>query len=242
MWKGTSCRRTCTPLWGPARLPMRHGLTMGELAVYFKKTLCVDVELEVIAMQGWRRGMRWRDTGLGWVMPSPNMPSPETAAVYPGQVLWEGTNVSEGRGTCRPFELFGAPFFRPQRVIDLLPPEATDGAVFRPASFRPTFHKWAGGLCRGLFIHLLDETAYRPYFASVAILGALLQDAGDRFAWTDPPYEYEYERRPIDLILGDSRVREALERGEDPRGIREGWQKDEAAFKEERASSLLYPI
>jgi len=225
---------------GPARLPMRHGLTMGELAVFFRQTLHVDVDLKVIRMNGWRRDMVWRDTGLRWVMPSPNMPSPETAFVYPGQVLWEGTNVSEGRGTCRPFELFGAPFLRPERVMQGLPREATEGAVFQPASFRPTFHKWAHTLCRGFFIHVLDERLYRPYFASIALVSALLRDGGDRFRWRDPPYEYEYERRPIDLILGDVAVRKALERGEDPRGIREGWRDDEAAFEEQRTPCLLY--
>jgi uncharacterized protein YbbC (DUF1343 family) len=124
--------------------------------------------------------------------------------------------------------------------MQALPREATDGAIFQPASFRPTFHKWAHTLCRGFFIHVLDERLYRPYFASIALLSALLRDGGDRFRWRDPPYEYEYERRPIDLILGDVAVRKALERGEDPRRIREGWRDDEAVFEEERTPCLLY--
>ncbi|MCF8061100.1 MAG: DUF1343 domain-containing protein [Deltaproteobacteria bacterium] len=226
---------------GPARIPMRHGLTMGELALYFKGVLRIDVDLEVIRMAGWRRAMLWKETGLRWVMPSPNMPLPETALVYPGQVLWEGTNVSEGRGTCRPFEIFGAPFLRPERLLTLVPSGAVEGAVLQPFSFKPTFHKWAEQPCRGFLIHVLDAEAFQPYLASLALLCAVLRDAGERFAWRDPPYEYETERLPIDLILGDTNLRKAVEGGAEPLELREGWQEDLSQFREQRHPCLLYP-
>lgn len=226
---------------GPARMPMRHGLTMGELALFFKDALRIDVDLDVVRMEGWRREMLWKDTGLRWVMPSPNMPLPETALVYPGQVLWEGTNVSEGRGTCRPFEIFGAPFLHPERLLGLLPPEAAKGAVLQPFSFKPTFHKWADQECRGFHVHVLDPEAFQPCLISLALLSAVLREAKTHFAWREPPYEYETERLPIDLILGDTGLRRAVEGGAEPLDLREGWQGDLSRFQEERRAFLLYP-
>lgn len=226
---------------GPARLPMRHGLTLGELARLFRDQLHIDVDLSVIPMEGWRRGMLWNDTGLRWVMPSPNMPLPETALVYPGQVLWEGTNVSEGRGTCRPFEVFGAPFLRPDRILTALPPEVLAGVRLQPFSFKPTFHKWAERRCLGFHIHVLDAGAYAPYLVSLALLGVVLRQAGESFAWRDPPYEYETERLPIDLILGDTGLREELERGGHPLELREGWRPGLSEFMARRKDVLLYP-
>ncbi len=225
---------------GPARLPMRHGMTMGELALFFKDTLGIDVDLEVIPMVGWRRGMSWKDTRLRWIMPSPNMPGPETALVYPGQVLWEGTNVSEGRGTCRPFEIFGAPFLRPERVLSMTPDEALKGAFFQPFSFRPTFHKWAERICRGFLIHVLDAESFQPYLASLALLWAILRDAGNEFEWRHPPYEYETERMPIDLILGSRDIRRALEKGKSPLAVRDEWREELAEFKAWRKAYLIY--
>jgi uncharacterized protein YbbC (DUF1343 family) len=226
---------------GPARIPMRHGLTMGEMALYFKEAFRMDVDLDVVPMAGWRRGMLWRDTGLRWVMPSPNMPLPETAMVYPGQVLWEGTNVSEGRGTCRPFEIFGAPFLRPERLLERVPPPAVEGALLQPFSFKPTFHKWAEQECRGFHVHVLDAKAFQPYLTSLALLSAILREPGERFAWRDPPYEYETERLPIDLILGDAGLRKAVEKGVEPLDLWEDWQGDLSEFREGRRGLLLYP-
>ncbi len=227
---------------GPARLPMRHGMTMGELASFFKEDLNIDLDLEVIRMDGWRRGMLWKDTGLRWVMPSPNMPGPETALVYPGQVMWEGTNVSEGRGTCRPFEIFGAPFLRPERILSMIPDEVSKGAFLQKFSFKPTFHKWAERICRGFFIHVLDAELFQPYLASLALLWAVLRERGkDGFAWREPPYEYETERMPIDLILGSTELRKALEEGQSPLAIRDEWLKDLEEFKARRESCLIYP-
>jgi uncharacterized protein YbbC (DUF1343 family) len=225
---------------GPARIPMRHGLTLGEMGFFFKEALGIDVELDVVRMGGWSRGMLWGETGLRWVMPSPNMPLPETAFVYPGQVLWEGTCVSEGRGTCRPFEIFGAPFLRPEKLLDLVPPRVLEGVLPQPFAFKPTFHKWAGRECRGFHLHVSDPGRFQPYLVSLALLSAVLRDGGERFAWREPPYEYETERLPIDLILGDSALRKAVEEGADPLDLRTGWQEELSAYREARRASLLY--
>ncbi len=226
---------------GPCRLPMRHGMTIGEMAIMFNRVFGLEADLEVIPMAGWERWMQWEDTGLRWIMPSPNMPWPGTARVYPGQVLWEGTNVSEGRGTCRPFELFGAPFIDPLRLMRLLPPGALKGCVLQDFSFRPTFHKWEGRICKGFFIHVLDREEFRPYSTALALLGAVIREHGDQFQWRDPPYEYEYERLPIDLILGDSSLRVSLESGADPIGLIEDHQGRLMDFLEQWEPYLIYP-
>jgi len=225
---------------GPFRLPMRHGLTMAEMALVFNKGLDLGCDLEIVRMEGWRREMRWSDTGLRWIMPSPNMPLLETAYVYPGQVIWEGTNVSEGRGTCRPFEMFGATFLDPARIKEHLRPEASAGCYLQEIAFRPTFHKWEGKLCRGFMIHILDHRVFRPYFMTIALLAAVLKIHRDEFEWKDPPYEYEYERIPIDLILGDIALRRALEEGSDISDERKKWEVELQDYSEWRKPYLLY--
>src|SRR5262249_46950024 len=137
-------------------LPARHGMTIGELAAYLNETHALGCDLTVVPMQGWRRAMRWEDTGLPWVAPSPNMPTPDTARVYPGGCLIEGPNLSEGRGTTRPFELVGAPFLDGRRLATALGRRALPGVAFRPAVFRPAFHKYRGQLCGGVQVHVTD--------------------------------------------------------------------------------------
>jgi len=225
---------------GPFRLPMRHGLTMAEMALIFNRELSLGCDVEIVKMQGWRREMRWADTGLRWIMPSPNMPLPETAHVYPGQVIWEGTNASEGRGTCRPFEMFGAAYLDPTRIKERLHPEASAGCHLQEIAFRPTFHKWVGELCRGFMVHILDHRTFRPYFMTIALLAAILEIHRDEFEWKDPPYEYEYERLPIDLILGDSALRRALEEGSDIAAERAEWELELQDYSEWRRPYLLY--
>jgi uncharacterized protein YbbC (DUF1343 family) len=225
---------------GPWSLPMRHGLTMGELAGIFNEVFHLKCDLEIVPMVGWSRSMHWEDTGLRWIMPSPNMPHPATASVYPGQVIWEGTNVSEGRGTCRPFEIFGAPFLQPSGILDVLEKEALMGCRLQEFSFRPTFHKWAGDLCSGFMIHILDPRAFRPFFLSIALLGAIMTVHKEDFQWTAPPYEYEFERKPIDLILGDGSLRHGLEIGTPPAMLRDRWTKKDEAFSQWRRPHLLY--
>jgi uncharacterized protein YbbC (DUF1343 family) len=225
---------------GPYRLPMRHGLTLGEMAHVFNHVFSLDCDLHVIPLKGWDRTMLWPETGLRWMMPSPNMPVPETAMVYPGQVLWEGTNVSEGRGTCRPFEEFGAPYLDTKAIRRRLQPEDMQGCHLQDVSFRPTFNKWQGVLCRGFYIHILDPLAFQPYRLSLAFLSAILTLHGRDFRWKEPPYEYEFKRLPIDLILGDSSLRENLERSVEMNSLQSSWEKELAEYIEWREPFLLY--
>ncbi|GBC61917.1 DUF1343 domain-containing protein [Desulfonema ishimotonii] len=228
----------CASFVGRYPIPMRHGLTIGELARLFNDGIGCD--LEVIAMDGWKRSMFFRDTGLPWVAPSPNMPTPETALVYPGQVIWEGTNVSEGRGTTQPFEVFGAPFADIEKILGTLGGNALPGAVLRPVAFEPTSGKWMGTLCRGFQIHVTDPWEYRPYRTTLRLLQAIIFHHGDCFEWKPPPYEYESERLPADLILGDTGVRRAIEQLADIADIESGWGESLAAFIETGREFHLY--
>ncbi len=225
---------------GPYKLPMRHGMTPGELALMFNRELNINCDLEILPMKGWRRSMLWHETGLKWFLPSTNMPSSLTAAVYPGQVIWEGTQVSEGRGTCRPFEICGAPYINPKAVRNKLTPEATAGCHLQEYGFRPTFHKWKGELCRGFMIHILEPHQYRPYFTSLSLLQAVIDTHPDHFKWKAAPYEYEFKKRPIDLILGDSSIADRLASGIPVSQLRDNWQVALKEFQKRRRPYLLY--
>ncbi len=240
--EGNLLGQAWTSFVGLEPVPMRHGLTLGELARWLRGERRVACELEVVPLGGWRRSMTWADTGRPWVLPSPNMPTPETAAVYPGTVLFEGTNASEGRGTTRPFEIVGGPWVDGEELAGHLARRELPGVVFRPLAFLPTFQKWAGRPCGGVQIHVTDAGAFRPYRTGLALLAslwALYRGAG--FAWREPPYEYEAERLPIHLLLGDERLREGLEAGSDPRDLEAGWAAALAGWEAERAPYLLYP-
>ena len=232
------------PQWasfvGPYPLPMRHGLSLGELARYYNVTQKIGCDLEVIPARGWRRGDYFEATGLPWVLPSPNLPTLEGAVVYPGQVLLEGTNLSEGRGTTRPFELFGAPFLEPGRIKARLAEMPLPGVVLREAFFEPTFHKWAGELCRGFQLHVTDRRNFKPYFTTLALLGVIRELYPQDFAWRQPPYEYETERLPIDLLTGDAVLREGLDQGTPVPDLEAGWQKELDEFLEVRREFLIY--
>jgi uncharacterized protein YbbC (DUF1343 family) len=225
---------------GPCEIPMRHGLTMGEMALMFDRVFNLEVEPDVIPMQGWKRKMYWHETGLRWIMPSPNMPIPETAYVYPGQVIWEGTNLSEGRGTCRPFEIFGSPFFNIKSIRERLAAESVAGCFLQEISFRPTFNKWAGQLCKGFMIHILDPDVFQPYLTSIALLKAIVETHKGDFMWKDPPYEYEFEKMPVDLILGNKKLRDELENGRDLFDMYTEWASENKKFNEWRKGFLLY--
>jgi len=225
---------------GPYPLPMRHGLTLGELARFYQGEYGLGGELVVIPARGWRRSMYFDATGLPWVMPSPNLPTLEGALVYPGQVLLEGTNLSEGRGTTRPFEFFGAPFLHPRRLLKELDP-APAGVIFREVVFEPTFHKWQGEPCRGFQLHVTHRDAFRPYATTLAILAAVLRLHPGEFAWRPPPYEYETERLPFDLLTGDAAIREALEAGVAVAEMEASWQGELREFLDRRRPYLLYP-
>lgn len=242
--EGNLLQPSCRSFVGLYPIPMRHGLTLGELAMLLNNKLAaaggrhIGADLHVVPMRGWRRHMLFDDTGLPWLYPSPNMPSPATAIVYPGQVIWEGTNVSEGRGTTLPFELFGAPFFRPAAItakVGELP-----GCLLRPLVFEPTANKWADRACRGFQIHITDPVAFRPYRTSLLLLQAVRQLYPDDFCYSAPPYEYEYDRLPLDLILGDPAVRQAVEQDADILELEKKWQPGLDRFEELRRAVFLY--
>lgn len=221
-------------------MPMRHGMTIAELALMFNREFGIDCELEVVKMEGWRRSMWYEDTRLPWVLPSPNIPTVDTAVVYPGCVMLEGTNVSEGRGTTRPFEIIGAPFIEPDGLIEELRKHNLPGVVFRPLHFQPTFHKFAGELCGGIQIHVIDRNAFKPVIAGVAIISAIRRLYPDGFEWKQPPYEYVYDRLPFDVINGSSRLREQIEAGTSLAEIEGSWRKGLNEFGERRTPYLLY--
>ena len=238
--EGNLLRPEFYSLVGPFALPMRHGMTMGELANLFIGVFQIDCELTVLPLKGWFRHMLWKDTGLRWVMPSPNMPLSETAQVYPGQVIWEGTNISEGRGTCRPFEIFGAPFINPFVIKKQLASEDMEGCYLQEYYFRPTFNKWKNERCGGFMIHVIDPIAYRPYRTSLALLTIIKETYGDEFTWRKPPYEYDFERFPIDLILGDASIRFALEQGKESKELIADYIQELEGFLEFRKPYLIY--
>jgi uncharacterized protein YbbC (DUF1343 family) len=239
--EGNLLREECRSFVGLYPVPMRHGLTFGELALFMNKEFGINADLEVIAMAGWQRHMLYRDTGLPFVFPSPNMPTPEAALTYPGQVLWEGTNVSEGRGTALPFELCGAPFWEHDRMLAAVAAIPLPGCVLRPVVFEPTSNKWTGVPCPGFHIHLTEPREFLPFRTGLALLRATMQLHAGKFRYKEPPYEYEFERLPLDLILGDTSLRQALEQGADLLELEESWQPGLAEFAERRRPALLYP-
>jgi uncharacterized protein YbbC (DUF1343 family) len=225
---------------GQFAIPMRHGLTIGELARLFNDHFGIGAKLEVVKMPAWSRDAYFDETGLPWVLPSPNIPTLDSAIVYPGTVLFEGTNVSEGRGTTKPFELVGAPWIDPDIFAARVNRIGLDGVLFRPALFEPTFHKHQGVSCGGCQIHITDRRTIRPVEVGVALLQAFRDLGRDDFSWRQPPYEYEHRLAPIDILCGSSDVRERLERGDEARAIAEGWLPAVDSFLKVRAEFLLY--
>jgi uncharacterized protein YbbC (DUF1343 family) len=219
---------------------VRHGMTVGELAGLYREERGLDLALTVIPCRGWRRGMAQRDTGLPWVFPSPNMPTPETALVYPGTCLLEGTNLSEGRGTTRPFELVGAPWLDGGRLAEALAAERLPGVRFRPASFVPTWDKHAGMRCHGVEVVVDDRGAFRPFRTGVACVAAARAQDPARFRWRTEPYEFVEHVPAFDLLCGSVREREALERGQGWRSLAAEWAREERAFAKRRARHLRY--
>ena len=221
-------------------LPLRHGLTLGELARLANTEFGIGCELEVIPCEGWRRAQWFDETGLPWVFPSPNLPTLESCVPYPGTVLLEGTNLSEGRGTTKPFELLGAPWLDPDELVERLQGPWCEGARMRPCWFEPTFQKHAGTLCGGLQLHVDDRDAFRSVAWTVALLRACLDLAPEGFAWREPPYEYEEEKPPIDILWGGDSLRLGLAEGAGPREILAGTPAEIADFERRAEPSLLY--
>lgn len=238
--EGNLLREDCASFVGRCAIPMRHGLTIGELALFCNREMQIGADLEVIPASGWKRNMMFPATGYPWVFPSPNMPSPTTALVYPGQVLWEGTNVSEGRGTTLPFELFGAPYFHHEEILTKLRRTTMPGCRLRPLRFEPTSGKWAGQGCNGFQIHITDPETFQPYRTSLAVYQAVYGLYPDHFAYKEPPYEYEYQRLPMDLIIGDQSIRQAVEDGMPIEDLEQGWQAALQAYRQRSSALFLY--
>lgn len=225
---------------GQFPIPMRHGLTIGEAARLFNDHFGLNAAVDVVPMEGWRRSMYFDATALPWVLPSPNIPTLDTAIVYPGAVLFEGTLLSEGRGTTRPFELIGAPWIDGEVLADAMNARRLPGVIFRPVFFEPTFHKHARQGCGGCQIHVTDREAFLPYRAAIELLVEFHRQAPDRPIWRDPPYEYEHVKLPIDILYGSDRLRRAVDAGESGDRIAAAWPRDEEAFRKLREKYLLY--
>jgi uncharacterized protein YbbC (DUF1343 family) len=234
---------------GLASIPVRHGMTIGELAQLVRAGLPwggprfaapIECDLTVIEMRNWRRRDHFDATGLPWVLPSPNMPTPDTAWVYPGMCLIEGTNVSEGRGTTRPFEIIGAPFVDGHLLAQRLALHDLPGVRFRPLTFRPVFHKFGGQSCGGVQLHVVDRSTFRPYRTGVAVLRELWATGGHHFGWRTERYEFVSDRPAIDLLTGGDAVRTGIERGLAVEEIYASWLPAERAFPDRRAPHLLY--
>ena len=222
-------------------IPMRHGLTMGEMARLYNEVFKIGAALQVFTMHGWKRDMFYRQTGLYWVPPSPNLPTPESTLVYPGQVILEGTNLSEGRGTTTPFELWGAPYLRPEALEEFLVHQELSGFVLRAARFTPSFDKWQGESCAGFQIHVSDPETYRPYTTSLTLLQAVITCHREEFQWISPPYEYEFNHLPIEIILGSTDLHTQLEAGVAIQELERSWQPQLDEYHQLRRPYLLYP-
>jgi uncharacterized protein YbbC (DUF1343 family) len=221
-------------------LAVRHGMTIAELALLYNDHHDIGATVVAVPMEGWSRDMFWGDTGLPWIPPSPNIPIPETAMVYPGMCLLEGTNVSEGRGTTRPFEVFGAPFIHPEELRQKLCEHELPGVAFRPVYFEPTFGKWVDRRCGGIWLHITDPNTFKPFLTGIAVIKEVYSLCGDDFSWREPPYEFEENILPIDMLFGTDRVRKAIEAGEDLKNIEALWKAELSDFQTVRASCLLY--
>jgi len=206
-------------------MPMRHGMTVGEISFFFNKYFDINCDLEIIKLLGWNRKMYYSDTNLDWFLTSPNLPTPGSCIVYPGQVILEGTNISEGRGTTIPFEQFGAPYIDSFELADIVSKKIS-GAYLRPVKFEPVAGKWHKKTCNGLHIHVFDKTIFKPYKTSLILLQEIMKLYKNDFKFKPPPYEYEYNKLPMDLILGSKEIRKRIENMDDIDIIEESWQKD----------------
>jgi uncharacterized protein YbbC (DUF1343 family) len=226
---------------GGASIPLCHRMTIGEMALWIKDKYYPACDLHVIWMKNWNRNSLFGDTGLPWVLPSPNIPTVQTAVVYPGTVLIEALNLSEGRGTTIPFELFGAPFINPERLKKNLEARRIQGCAFRQHDFIPTFHKFSGELCYGLQIHITDIELFKPVQTALDIFDAIIETSPrDALRFKMPPYEYEYHLMPFDILSGDSYMRETLEMRADIKIEKERWRYDIEEFRKEFRKIAAY--
>jgi len=238
--EGNLLQAAYTSFVGQFPTPLRHGMTIGELARLFNDEFRIGAAVDVVQLEGWTRAMYFDETGLPWIIPSPNLPTLDSAIVYPGAVLFEGTKLSEGRGTTRPFELIGAPWIDGERLAEAMNARGLPGAYFRPVFFEPTFHKHAKETCGGCQIHVLDRRSFRPVRTAVELMAEFRRQEPSRFGWKEPPYEYEHEKQPIDVLYGSDRLRTTLDSGTGVEALVDGWKPEEEAFRRTRERYLLY--
>jgi uncharacterized protein YbbC (DUF1343 family) len=225
---------------GQYPIPTRHGMTLGELARMFNEHFDIKCELEVMQMDGWDRNCWHDETDAPWVMPSPNMPTIDAATVFPGTVHFEGTQLSEGRGTTRPFELVGAPYIVPEDFAAVLNSVNLPGVYFRGCIFRPTFQKHAGISCGGVQLHVIDRDNFEPVTTGLTMVKVAHDLYPGQFSWKEPPYEYVYDRNPFDVIAGTRKVRQAIEEGGTIAELHDRWKPALSEFKKLREEFLLY--
>lgn len=225
---------------GQYPIPMRHGMTVGELAKFFNSEFDINCELEVVTMDNWNREDFYDETDAPWVMPSPNMPTVETAVVFPATVYFEGTQISEGRGTTRPFEIVGAPFIDADQYADALTAINFPGVIFRPINFLPTFQKHANQNCGGVFLHVTDREKFEPVITGLGMIKTAFDLYPNDFKWKNPPYEYVFDRNPFDVIAGTTKIREIFEENRELKDIKLSWQTDVKEFNQKRQKYLLY--
>jgi uncharacterized protein YbbC (DUF1343 family) len=229
-----------TSFVGRAAVPMRHALTIGELAIWVNQEMQIGAALEVIPVQGWERSRMFDQTELPWIAPSPNLPSWENCLVYPGQVILETTNISEGRGTDQPFRQFGAPFIETARLLKQLSKRELPGVSWLSTTFQPTFDKWTGEACHGLVLQVTDPVAFRPYRTTLTLIAEVARLWPDDFAWISPPYEYEMEKMPVDIVTGSDAVRKAVSAGSVMADLDRLATGDQTAWWEQTASIRIY--
>ena len=225
---------------GQYELPTRHGMTCGELAKMFNEHFGIGCELEVVEMEGWSRDMWFEQTGLPWVLPSPNIPTVDTCVVFPATVHLEGTELSEGRGTTKPFELNGAPFIDPYEWAATLDEYNFPGVTFRPCYFQPTFQKWARQTCGGVQLHVTDREAFTPVIVGIAMVKTAHDLYPDKFQWKQEDYEYEFGKNPFDVVSGTDTIRKAIEAGESLEAITNSCAEGLERFASERSRFLIY--
>lgn len=225
---------------GQFPIPMRHGLTVGELALLFNKEFNINCDLEIVKMDNWERGDFYDETDAPWVMPSPNMPTIDTTVVFPATVFFEGTEISEGRGTTRPFEIVGAPYIDGKEYAKKLKSLKLPGVIFRPLNFLPTFQKFAKQECEGVFLHVTDRENFEPVIAGLAMIKVLFDMYREQFQWKTTAYEYEFDRNPFDVIAGTTRIREMFEQEKSVEDIKLFWQTDVEKFNQIRTKYFLY--
>jgi uncharacterized protein YbbC (DUF1343 family) len=225
---------------GITSIPVRHSLTIGELAILFRETEALDIEIKIIKLKNYDRKRYLDSYTKFFILPSPNMPSITTALVYPMGCLFEGTNISEGRGTTRPFEMFGADFIEPFSLAKELNKLHLRGVYFRPVYFMPMFHKFANRICGGIFVHITDRERFAPYITGISILHTIRRLYGEKLKWRTEPYEFVEDRLAIDLLFGTDKIRLMIDKQEQLRYIIEFVRQEENSFKKRIPHYYIY--